>query len=382
MLIKPEINMSLKEELMEENTASIWLELKRTGQKKVHIGGIYREHRLLLQDEDTGTDTDQNNFVNSWVLAGNRTNCFLLGDTNLDHLKWARPENGHNTMVDLVKQRIETCGFTQLVQGPTRFWPNSLPSLIDQAWTNSPQHIVSTRNINNAVADHNTIEVVIRLKGKFSTPKEIIKRVRTNFDETTYRNRLKDVDWDKLYEFNDVNLAYNFFENAIIEILDQLAPMTKVQLNKKHKNWLSTETRKLMTLRDSTRNQARTTNSAATWLDYKSLRNRVTLETRRDKRKHFEKIFINCETTNDTKTLYRVTKDQLGWDSGGPPDNFMIEGRKISAPKDMANIQLNTFLNKVEKLRSRLPILKGDPLHFLKKSIQKWGARAATFLTE
>ena len=93
-------------------------------------------------------------------------------------------------MTDIIKYKIETIGFFQLIQGPTRFWPHTPESLIDQIWTNAPDLIISSRNIIHAVADHNLIELNIRMKGKQSYPREVIKRKMSNFDLARYRYKI------------------------------------------------------------------------------------------------------------------------------------------------------------------------------------------------
>ena len=140
------------------------------------------------------------------------------------------------------------------------FWPNCQDTLIDHVWANTPEIIISVRNITNYVADHNIIELNVCLKGKCSTSKEIIRRVRTNFNLANYRQKISSINWDPLYCLTDVNLAYNFFHEKVVNILEEEAPMKKIQLNKKHKSWLSSNTRQLINDRKNFREQARTKN--------------------------------------------------------------------------------------------------------------------------
>ena len=85
LLAKPDLNIKLVENWMGVDTAEIWVYLKRKGQKIINIGGgVYREHCLLLQqDELSATDTAQNRrwdlITNNWVKAGNKMQCFLIG---------------------------------------------------------------------------------------------------------------------------------------------------------------------------------------------------------------------------------------------------------------------------------------------------------------
>ena len=119
--------------------------------------------------------------------------------------------------------------------------------------------------------------------------------------------------------------------------------MTKIQMSNKQKNWVSPQTRSLIADRNRLREQARSQDSDLLWQQYKILKNKITSDIKKDKKQHFSKLFERCQSNNDTKALYQITKEQLGWNSGGTPLSFIIEGEKVTSPKILANIQLNTF---------------------------------------
>ena len=63
---------------------------------------------------------------------------WLLETSILTSQDGLNPDQLHKYMTDQTRLRIEGSGYVQLVKGPTRFWQQTRPSLIDQAWTNSP----------------------------------------------------------------------------------------------------------------------------------------------------------------------------------------------------------------------------------------------------
>ena len=85
----------------------------------------------IPDDKDTQTGRWAQ-FIQQCSEASQQADCIIMGDTNLDHKKWNAPDNFHEDMVNLVKNNLETQGFLQLVQGPTRFWPQQTDSLIDK----------------------------------------------------------------------------------------------------------------------------------------------------------------------------------------------------------------------------------------------------------
>ena len=152
----------------------------------------------------------------------------ILGDTNLDYMKWTTPDFHLKNMVDMVKNQVETLGFAQVVNGITRCWIGQTSSLLDQCWTNCGTRLASCRNLVRSSSDHNLVEIVIRLKGVNKTPKEIIKRNRNSFDPAEFKSRASQVDWSELLSNQNVDICYDTFETKIRELLDVTAPMKKV----------------------------------------------------------------------------------------------------------------------------------------------------------
>ena len=168
---------------MEQDIASIWLSIPRRGNKKLIIGAIYREHQLKRRHQLIDSSTPQQQkmrwrkFISQWehAAAGN-TEVVIIGDTNLDKLKWENPEQILVPLVEDTKNRIESIGFIHLVKGFTTSWPHTEDLLVDQLWTNVPFRIDQCNNVVRIVADHNVLAVVIRIKGERKIPQEILKR--------------------------------------------------------------------------------------------------------------------------------------------------------------------------------------------------------------
>ena len=70
-----------------------------------------------------------------------------MGDVNIDALKWQNPEKLAEPMVDIINYQIITRNFSQVIQGPTRFWKDRSPLLIDHCWTNNPEKVSNIRII-------------------------------------------------------------------------------------------------------------------------------------------------------------------------------------------------------------------------------------------
>ena len=165
------------------------------------IGGIYREHQNIHQDIPSDSHSDENQllrwtrFIEKWKTAATICDITVLGDTNLDFLRWGAPPQRTKKMVDNTKAEIETIGFHQLVVGTTRSWADQLDSCLDKVWMNSPGRLVYYINVKRTFSDHNLIVLAFRTKDKLTNKHEIIRRDRKNFNVENYTRKLSQIDW-------------------------------------------------------------------------------------------------------------------------------------------------------------------------------------------
>ena len=92
---------------------------------------------------------------------------------------------------------------------------------------------------------------------------------------------------------------------------------------------------------------------------------------------HFKEVYRKHSENKDTKSIYSTAKNQAGWTSTGPPTSLTANGRTTNKHSEMAEIQKNTFQEKVRKLISQLPAQNEDPLDTLKCSLERWGDKKA-----
>ena len=71
-----------------------------------------------------------------------------------------------------------------------------------------------------------------------------------------------------------------------------------------------------------------------------------------------------------------MTKRRLGWDNSGAPTSFLMNGKQVTSPKQMADIQIDCFVDKSKRLAEAIPAATGDPHWILKSALEKWGENA------
>ena len=307
------------DDCMAMNVPDIWVKVTARGKKPLVIGGIYREQHQLLQTIPNKTDDPKLQLdrwkvtLSGWKKASKNAKCVTIGDLNLDHCKWMDPTYRHHKLVQLTKDEVETRGFCQLINQPTRFWHGQTPSIIDHLWTNAPGCIMSTSNTPRSSSDHNTITAILRTKDRVVQQHNSRRRDRKKMDVENYKNKIKDIDWSEFFAENDINLLNNYFVEKVGAILEECAPMKTIQMRNFFRNWLTAEMKEEMEIRDKKRELARHSKSAAHWMDFKKSRNKCTKDLKNLRTEHFKKLYENFEHEHDVKNIFRTTKNLLNF---------------------------------------------------------------------
>ena len=216
-------------------------------------------------------------------------NRLIIGDLNLDFVKWDLPDLHNSLMVQMIKDEIEMIGFVQLVRNITQLWPGQEDSIVDNVWTNKPDRIVSHSNVIQAGSDHNVISVLMRMKDRIINKQEIYKRSRRNMNSQHAKDKMSNFDWSNLYQSKDVNIINYILVSNIITVLDEEAPLKTVQVRKNYKKWVDPNLRGIMKDRDKSREKI--LGGKSDWDSYRKKRNSVTQETRKCKNRFLKKIY-------------------------------------------------------------------------------------------
>ena len=95
-----------------------------------------------------------------------------------------------------------------------------------------------------------------------------------------------------------------------------------------------------------------------------------------NRKQHYSETYNRHSETKDVSGTYKTAKIQAGWKATATLITFNIQGRKVTAPQEIADIQLDTFRKKTEKLLNQLPPITQDPLSSLEGAMGKWAGKA------
>ena len=155
-----------------------------------------------------------------------------------------------------------------------------------------------------------------------------------------------------------------------------MIPIKKIQPNTRTKSWISESTKKLITKRDYLRKKAITSYTVEDWMEFRKCRNQVTDRVEKDRKNYFENLYSVIDKNRDTRSLYRLTKEKLGWKTSGPPTNLMDNGKLLSKPIEIANCLNLYFTENIRILKENIPVSRQDPLKILRSAIDNWEGAA------
>ena len=369
----------VRNDLMDDNFSSIWLEVGLPRKKKILICQVYREFQYLHQVDHSSRRVSEQLarwliFLDQWergIAEGKE--CVVLGDMNLNHQNWTRqdlPSSDQSVtfkpLISALFNKILPHGVSQLINVPTRSQGCQSQSGLDHLYTNRPDKLSPAQVINWGGSDHKMIFVTRYSKSIRSNARYITKRCYKDFNSQEFLNAVKAISWVSLYECYDVNQALKILCESLTNILDQMAPVQTIQVRQKYAPWLSTQTKVLINERNSAQKLAFETKKQADWDNYRKLRNQINNRLKKEKQSWQKAKLENCENENNSAKIWGNIKTWLNWSSAGSPTQLFVDGKLESRPKGIAEAMNQYFIGKVRNLRNNIPSSRSDPVGKLK----------------
>ena len=181
-------------------------------------------------------------------------------------------------------------------------------------------------------------------------PRYVVKRSYKDFDEQFFQSETKKISWLPLYLCEDVNTAAELFQHNLNSVLDQLAPIRKIQTRTHFAPWISEETRDLMEERSKLQEAAVLSQSDQEWTRYRVLRNRVNIRVKEEKADWQKEKLRQC--SNDPGQIWSNVLGWLNWKTCRSPSK-LYSGSKIEmSPSKNAEIMNKYYVNKVKLIRA------------------------------
>ena len=338
-----------REDLEDETTSAVWLEVGMPRKRKILVATMYREWQHLHQADHSSRSVPAQlerwcNFLTKWETAlSEGKEVLVMGDINLDFLKWTRgnlsPTDSAirlKPLTDALFSRIFPHGVSQLVKEPTRVWPGQPDSGLDHIYSNKPEKCSEVYLEYSGGSDHKLLKITRYTKSINRSVKYVKKRSFKNFKPEDFVEAVKQFSWFDLYMCEDPTEAAELLTRKLTDILDTMAPIRTIQVRSRYAAWLSDQTKTLLKQRDTAQALAAESKDPEDWRQYKNLRNTATARMRAEK-KSWEQQKLD-KAQHSSSTLWQNVKSWLNWGDSGPPSRLFHNGIMINKPARLATI--------------------------------------------
>ena len=198
----------------------------------------------------------------------------------------------------------------------------------------------------------------------------------SNFNKENFVEEFSNINWKKLEnDEEDVDSKFTFFYNELSRCVKTHAPLTGVgpkALSLRNKPWITARIQRMMSKRDKYLRKFRKTKSSDVEYFYKKFRNKVVLETRKNRIDYFHN-YVNTHKNSMEKlqsgirSIVNISDNKTGVNIS----HLLQDGKAIDDPQKMANIFNKFFVNVSKKITSAILRSGKSPLDYLKHSNDK-----------
>ena len=342
--IDQSLNFKIRSDIKLKQAESLFIEINNPNLKNVIIGLLYRPPDFnceLFCDEFD---------LYLHKLGNENKHIFLLGDFNINLSPLSDNSNSTNFM-----QLMYSYGFLSTINKPTRINPHS-STQIDNIFSNVHNKKHTGGILCSEISDH--LPIFLSCECKLYSPNSLHEPFYRKESKRNIELLKQDLfleGWVDVYNINDVNTAYEHFNEKLLFYYEKNIPLckSKNKRNKPRNPWITKGLLKSM----QTRNRLyklHLRNPTDTNLNtYKIYRNKLTKLIRTSRRLHFSNRIEKANA--NTNATWKIIKDILGKKTESPPnDNITINGTKILDPRLYANNFNSFFTNIGPELASKI----------------------------
>ena len=378
LYIKDNLPYNPRKDLDKPNLEGAWVDIFLPKTKPITLGVVYRPPRqsdfLDILHETLGQ------------LDPSRE-LYILGDVNIN---MKNCDNSNNSVVGLVnkyKYILRLFGLCQLLKQPTRVTPTS-ESVIDHIVTNQSDKICQSGTIHVGISDHALIFCTRKIvRGTFRGHNVVKVRSLKHYNRENLNLLLSNQNWAQVYECNNATTALEKFNNIMLSVIDQVAPVKEVRIKSNTEPWITSSILEAIEHRDSLlRKRLGDRSNNVTLNEFRKARNKVQ-ELVKTAKSNFvnEKI---VEDKNNPKKLSDHLKN-LGHSNKSKEKNQVIleiDGEICYDSVTVGNHVNSFFTSIANKLVDKLPnpsnIYKVGKEQFLKYYESKGLTRGSFHLKE
>ena len=324
---------------------SLWIEIHN---KKGHntICGIFYRH-------PHGNVDNFLNYINVMIEKIQDKYCVLLGDFNLDLLKF---ESHPDT--DSFLSTLGTFYFQPQILQPTRI-TNHSATLIDNIFFNSLEHFVICGNLCYDLTDHLPNFLIVSKLSSLPASTKVFRRDYSNLDKEILIRDIQSIDWNGLIKkAPDPSSMFDNFYIKLSEVVDLHVPvkqLSKQDLKAQSKPWITCGIRTSIRIKNGLYKKFLKTKSIYYHTKFKIYRNKLNHLIKLAKTNYYNKFF-SVHVNNGKRIWYGIKQIvQVKTHGNQHVNKIVIDDREIVDQESIANVFNEFFANIGSNLASSIP---------------------------
>ena len=221
--INNRVSYNRRKDLESQNCNIVIIDISED--RDYRIINVYRSFSTYNNERPIDKFQNQLMIIQRAILESPSKIPIIVGDFNLDYNKAYNHDYQFKGYFDLLNETFEPLNICQLVHFETwsRF-VNKIKrfSIIDHVYTNTPEIITDICPNATDIGDHVIVTFLIECQTKNQSP--VMKRDWRFYSKEKLIRKLNDVTF--VTNLDDVQQTWNLFENCLIEIIDDIVPLT------------------------------------------------------------------------------------------------------------------------------------------------------------
>lgn len=322
--------------------------INKNNSNNIIIGEIYRtpnsDEKFFL------TEFDQ-------ILSNvnkEKKELIIGSDQNFDYLKTSNHENT-SKLLDINLNHFMLPTITK----PTRI-THSSATLIDNIYISKKlQNNFKSAILITDISDHLPCLVLIKLNSsQFDNNETFTYRKLNDKIFQNINTKLKEVDWSYLNSIDDLNRAYELFQENLITIIDSVSPEIKIKIKKKYlkkQKWMTQGLLKSsFRLNRLYKKCIGKTKLSKEYKNYIKFRNKYNTLKRKAKKDYYNTKF--AEFKNDIKKSWKLVNELIGKTNNKKEviEKIQSNGKTIFEPNEISNTFNKYYSNVGPNLANKL----------------------------
>ena len=341
---------------------SIWIEIKNEKSKNIVCGCVYRHPRYQQADFLEYMDST----LHQIVKEGKEL--YLCGDFNIDFIK-TDTERCSTDFYSLLNSH----GLLPYIIHPSRVVDGSMPSLIDNIFSNNITDSVISGNIYMQLSEHFSQFASIK-RDQVDIQKIVMYgRDWSKYDRDQFRDEISNLQWQS--DSEDPSVLMSDFYSKLGKSSDKHVKIKKLsprEIKLKLNPWITPEIKKMLDLRDRLfARRKREPNNETVDQAYKTARNRVSRKIEKSKKEYQDAYF--AEHQNDIKKTWEGLRKLVNMKKSVrfSISQLNVNGAIVDDPALIAQKLNNFFVNVGPETEKKVPkVPNASPEKYLKNRNQ------------